>query len=154
MMRTVHSSHTLCKLNNVMADMYNNYIHTYIYHWLLCIHFIVPAPNVTINVLSDDQSLRCDVTTVMGINRSVDILWMKDDTEVLRESDAAGDPINNATLMLYRSHYHYYRNVSANTSYRCQAIINTSPVVNNSDSYNLHVIGECITCHVQLMLCI
>ena len=135
---------------------YTNYVHIYIYTDIFC--FVVPTPNVTITVLSDQStflSLRCDATTVMGISSSVDIVWMKDDTEILRENDAEGDPINNATVMLYTSHY--YNNVTMtddNTTYHCQAIINTSPTVKSSDNYNLHVIGECSTSHIKVIVTI
>ena len=119
------------------------------------IYSVVPTPNVTIAVLNDQiistpLSLRCDVTTVMGISSSVDIVWMKDDTEILRENDTIGDPISNATVM-YTSHYYNVttlRITDDNITYYCQAIINTSPMVNNSGSYTLNVIGEYVYIYV------
>ena len=118
---------------------------------MLFFYFVVPTPNVTIVALDDQTigtplSLRCDVTAVMGINSTIEFVWMKDDKEILRENDTKGNPTNNATMMLYTSHY--YNNVTTlrmtddKTSYHCQAIINASPVVNSSDSYTLNVIGE------------
>ena len=110
-----------------------------------------PTPNVTITALNTQifdspLSLRCDVTTVAGIGNSVDIVWIKEDTEVLRENDTIGEPIRNATMMLYMSHY--YSNITSfqvaknNVVYYCQAVINTSPAVNNSDNYTLNVTGK------------
>ena len=105
-------------------------------------HSVVPAPNVTIIVLSDQSPLllRCNVTTVMGINSTVDIVWTKDDTEILRENDVIGSSINNATVMLYTSHYI----PDDNATYSCQAIINTNPVVNSSDNTYVYLTGESV----------
>ena len=113
--------------------------------------FVVPAPNVTIaalnsQIINGSLLLRCDVTTVVGIGRSVDIVWMKEDGEILRENDTKGEPISNASLMLYTSYY--FNNITTlqmindNDVYYCQAIINTNPLVTNSDSYTLNVIGK------------
>ena len=103
---------------------------------------VVPAPEVTITRVLSSLSLRCNVITVMGIG-TLDILWMKDDTEILRDNDAVGGPINNATLMLYTSHYNITM-PNDNIMYSCQAIINTNLMVNSSDNYTLHWTGESV----------
>jgi len=112
------------------------------------INNIVPTPDVTVTALNNQTigiplSLRCNVTTVSGINSSVDIVWIKNDTEIERENDVLGYPINNAT-MLYKSFYNItlLQMIDNSTTYHCQAVINTSPLVNNSDDYILNVIGE------------
>ena len=82
----------------------------------------------------------------MGIDSSVDIVWMNGSEEILRENDTKGEPINNATLMFYTSYY--FNNITTlqmindNDVYYCQAVINTNPLVDNSDNYTLNVIGE------------
>ena len=117
-------------------------------HTTTIIYFADPTPNVTITAINvqifdNVLSLRCDVTTEVGIGSSVNIVWIKDNTEILRENDIKGETINNATAMLYISHY--YSNVSSlkkTSVYFCQAVIDTNPVVNNSAIYTLNISGE------------
>ena len=104
---------------------------------------VVPAPEVTITRVLSPLSLRCNVITVMGIS-TLDIVWMKDDAEILRNNDAVGGPINNATLMLYTSHYDNITMPNDNIMYSCQAIINANLMVNSSDNYTLHWTGESV----------
>ena len=109
---------------------------------------IVPAPDVNVAVVGNETvgsslSLQCNVIVVKGIDSSVDIVWMRDGTEVLRENDLMRYPFNE-TRLLYTSHYNItLLQMSDNdTMYSCQAVINTSPSVNNSDNYTLNVTGK------------
>ena len=88
--------------------------------------------------------LQCNVTMVSGINGSVDIVWMKDNAEIKRVNNIVGHPINNGTLLLHTSSYKI-RQLQMNDNnaiYHCQAVINTSPLVNNSDEYIPNVTGK------------
>lgn len=114
---------------------------------------IVPTPDVIVTVLGNQTIgnpllLKCEVITVSGINSSVDIVWIKDDIKIKRMNNVPGYPINN-TIILYTSFYNItpLQMIDDNTTYHCQAVINTSPLVNNSDNYTLNVIGECNKSH-------
>ena len=123
---------------------------------LHCVNNIVPTPDVIVTAF-DNQTigspllLRCDVITVSDINSSVDIVWIKDNIEIKRVNDVLGYPINNMTI-LYTDFYNItlLQMIDDNTTYQCQAVINTSPLVNNSDDYTLNVIGECNNSHYGL----
>ena len=86
-------------------------------------------------------SLKCDITTVKGINDSMDIIWMKNNEEILRENDKVG--YSKGTSTLYTSLYNItlLKMIDDDITYYCQAVINTSPSVNNSDNFTLNVIG-------------
>ena len=116
---------------------------------LLSLYFTVPAPTVNIVAIGNQTvgssvSLKCDITAVKGINGSVSIIWMKNDKEVLRENDKTGNSTNTSALLLYTSLYNItlLKMMDDDTTYHCQAVISTSPSVNNSDNFTLNVIGE------------
>ena len=126
-------------LRNFLCLLYNYF---YVNH-------IVPAPTVSVDFIGSKRagssvSLECNVTAVKGINGSVDIIWTRDDGEGLTEYDVDGYPVNNTGLLLYTSLYNItmLQMTDDNTTYHCQAVINTSPLVNNSDSYTLNVLSE------------
>ena len=117
-------------------------------------YFVVPAPTVNTVVIGNETvgssiTLKCNATVVKGINSSVDIIWIKDDTEVLRENDTVGYPVNGRKLLLYTSYYNItLLQMSDNdTVYNCQAVINTNPLKKNSMNYTLNVIGEYFICN-------
>ena len=127
-------------------------MHTNIYGYH--IYLVVPAPTVSVGVIGSEMvgssvSLECNVTSVKGIKGGVDIIWIKDDTEVLRENDVVGYPVNNTGLSIYRSLYNItmLQTIDDDTTYHCQAVINTSSLVNNSDNCTLNMIGE----HILLL---
>lgn len=110
---------------------------------------IVSPPDVSVGVdgneiVGSSLSLQCNATVVRGINSSVDFIWMRDGAEVLMENNSMGYPLSNPTRLQYTSHFDI---LSLETSdngnmYSCQAVINTSPSVNNSDNYTLDVTGK------------
>ena len=78
-----------------------------------------------------------------GVNSSVDFIWMNDDGEILREINTV-EHQENSTRLIYTSYY----NISLleitddDTTYSCQAVINTNPAVNDSNSYTLNLTGK------------
>ena len=116
--------------------------------YLYFVYPIVPASDVSVAVVDDEivgssLSLQCNATVLKGINSSVDIIWMRDGTEILRENDSMGYPFNE-TRLLYTSYYNItlLQTNDNDTMYSCQAVINTSPLVNNSDNCTLNVTGK------------
>ena len=84
-----------------------------------------------------------------GIDDSVDIIWTRDDgEEVLTENDVVGHPVNSRGILLYTSLYNItmLQMIDDDTTYYCHAVINTSPLMNNSENYTLNVFGEYIHC--------
>lgn len=106
---------------------------------------LVPKVNVVSignQVVGNPLSLTCKVTTVRDTNGSIDIIWMRDGTEILRDNNKEGHPINDK-VMLYTSYYNItqLQMIDDDTTYNCQAVINTSPPVNSTGNHTLKVIG-------------
>ena len=123
------------------------FVQTHLYACCYAVFYsVVPTPNVTIVALNTPTvgsilSLRCDVTTEVSIDSGIDIVWMKEGAEVLRENDTNRDVISNAKL--YTSYYNMttLKLTDDNDVYHCQAIVKKNPLINNTDHYTLHV-GE------------
>ena len=123
-------------------------------------HFVVPAPAVNITVLNKHNPtigspllMECSVTTVRGINGSVDIVWMKDDTEIFRADDVVGKLNETRGLMLYTNSYSIstLQMTDNNTTYYCQAKINASSFASCSQSkYILNVTCEYVQCYMSI----
>ena len=107
--------------------------------------FTVPLPKVSVTALNkrigSPLLLRCDVTTVRGITSDVDIVWKINNTETMKS-------FNAGNVAEERTSYVYYYNSSTNLSpndnntvYQCQVIINTTPLINNTDTIILNIIG-------------
>ena len=116
--------------------------------YLYFVYPIAPTPDVSVAVVGDEivgssLSLQCNATVLKGINSSVDIVWMRDGTEILRENNSMGYPFNE-TRLPYTSYYNItlLQTNDNDTMYSCQAVINTSPSVNNSDNCTLNVTGK------------
>ena len=110
---------------------------------------IVPPPDVSIGVVGNEivgssLSLQCNATVVRGVNSSVGFIWMRDGAEVLMENNSMGYPLSNITRLLYTSHLNIplLEISDSGTMYSCQAVINASPSVNDSDNYTLNVTGK------------
>ena len=71
---------------------------------------------------------------------------MKESREVLKEHDKEGHSVNNTGFLMYRSYYNItmLQIIDNGTTYHCQAMINANPSVNDSSSFTLNVLGECI----------
>ena len=118
---------------------------------LLVVYYIVPAPTVNVGGIGSEIagtsiSVECNVTAVNGINGSMDIIWTRDDEEVLTENGVVGYPVNDTGLLLYTSLYNItvLQMIDDDITYHCQAVINTTPMMNNSDNYTLNVLSEYI----------
>ena len=68
---------------------------------------------------------------------------MNDDGEILREINIIEYQVNS-TRLVYTSYYNIslLETIDDDTMYSCQAVINTNPEVNNSDSYTLNLTGK------------
>ena len=121
--------------------------------FLLCISAsIVPAPTelsvTALNTQTVGQSLmlQCEVTTVRGITTSrVDIVWSSDGTELERVTGVPPTQMGNS--LVYRDS-HTISQLSTTDDGRviqCEVVINTSPLIVDSDSITLDVTGEYIS---------
>ena len=122
---------------------------------------IVLAPNVNVVYIGNQEvgsplSLICNATAVRGINDSVDIIWMSDGRKNLSSRFHKAKHIINNQLVSYTSYYNITQleMTDNNATYHCQAVINTSPTVNNTANITLNVVGgsNIIMC-VQIIFC-
>ena len=84
--------------------------------------------------------LQCEVTTVRGINSTLDIVWYNGAEELNRISPMI---VNNVNV--YMETYTIAQNVTTELNgsvYSCEAVINSDPVVRSIDNTTLDVIGE------------
>ena len=96
-------------------------------------------------MVGNSASLECNVTAVRITNGSVNITWMKEGREVSKDYHKVGHTVNDTGFLLYTSYYNITMlQMSDNdTTYHCQAVINTSPSVKNSSNFTLNALGEC-----------
>ena len=110
---------------------------------------IVPTPNnisvVPHNVQTVGQSLllECVITTVRGINSTVDIIWSSDDVVLNTERNVS---INLTTLhsASYTSTYiiPQLNTLNDDRVYSCEVVINTTPPVTATGGIKLNVAGN------------
>ena len=109
---------------------------------------VVPAPNTMIMLISNpnqrvgrDLTLECQVNIVRGITSSVDVVWIENGAEFNR--------MNNVTFTLMSNSLRYIdtftisplRTSDDGRMVECLAVINSSSLVNDSDSITLAVTG-------------
>ena len=110
----------------------------------------VPIPIVTVTLLGDqtlDQlspTLLCSVTTVRGVNSSINIVWYSSNgTRLQRVNDAIPAITNN--LYVYMDTYMVSSQLSIGFDgkvYSCEAVIDSDPVIRTNNTIVLNVIGE------------
>ena len=114
----------------------------------------VPIPTVTVTLLdwtlgASSLMLQCEVTTVRGINSTVDIVW-SNDTEELDRVSTPPMIVNN--LKVYMVTYVITQNLTTELDgavYSCEAVINSDPVVRSINTATVDVIGEmCIIINI------
>ena len=107
----------------------------------------VPIPTVTVTLLnrrldsSSPPMLQCEVTTVRGINSTVDIVW-SNGTELDR---VRATPMTMNNLSIYVVTYTIAQQLTIELDgavYSCEAVINSDPVVRTNNTITLDVIGE------------
>ena len=115
----------------------------------------VPIPNVSVAILNNKNtvgsklSLGCNVTTVMGVSSSVEIVWIKDGTIVKETSDGRiiirifNDSIHTSILQFL------YLSEDDESGYTCNASIrdtgnSESITLNNFDSTLLCLLSVCL----------
>ena len=114
----------------------------------------VPIPDVNVTILENKRktvgsklSLKCSVTTVMGISSSVEILWIKNGTIV--------NETNNGRISFQNDSTHTsilqfsYLNEDDESNYTCSATIldsNNSTLIelSNFDSTLLCLLSTCV----------
>ena len=119
----------------------------------------VPIPTVTVTLLnrtlgSSSPVLQCEVTTVRGINSTVDIVW-SNGTELDR---VHAKPVTVNNLNIYMETYMVSSQLTTESDgdvFSCEAVINSDPVIRSSSTTTLDVIGEiCIqTYHLDSNFC-
>ena len=118
---------------------------------------LVPAPN-EFNVTALDSptvgqslTLQCNVAAVRGITSRVDIVWSSNGMELER---ITGVVANDSIYILPVYIATYTLQVTTdddNKAYRCEIVINTTPMVTATDSITLDVIGKF---HTGLYTCV
>ena len=106
----------------------------------------VPIPTVTVTLLNrtlgnPSPMLQCEVTTVRGINSTVDIVW-SNGTELDR---VCATPATMNNLSIYMETYMISPQLTVELDgevFSCEAVINSDPVVRSINTTTLDVIGE------------
>ena len=119
---------------------------------LLC-YILVPAPIVTLTApdnqtVGDPLTLTCNVIAVRGITSSVDIVWRRDGTEVMRTNDTSSTMMD--TSLVYTDTYSISQlnTTDEGIEYECQVVINSTPQVMAIDTVSLDVTGKYTFMHV------
>ena len=107
---------------------------------------LVPSPTVSVTApnnqtVGESLTLQCEVTTVRGINGTVDIVWSDNNVALERTNDTTATLVNS--LLVYNNSYTIPQ-LSTNDDGRviqCEVVINTSPSVMASGSTTLDVTG-------------
>ena len=123
--------------------------------FLTCVHMMnfflhtVPIPTVTVTLNNQilgqlSPTLQGSVTTVRGVNSSINIVWYSGNgTELKRVNDAMPAVTNNSYV--YMDIYRVSSQLSIDLNgkvYSCEAVINTDPVIRTNNTITLDVIGE------------
>ena len=110
--------------------------------------YTVPTPDVNVT-LSGDQTLGqsstvlCEVTTVRGVNSTVDIRLSSSNDTVVDMNDAIPD-MSMDSSRVYRLRY-LIPSLSIDLDgevYTCEVVINSEPLVRNTNSITLNVTGK------------
>ena len=123
--------------------------------FLTCVHMMnfflhtVPFPTVTV-ILNNQKlgqlspTLLGSVTTVRGVNSTINIVWYSGNgTELQRVNDATPAITNNSYVYMdtYRVSSHLSIDLNGKV-YSCEAVINSDPVIRANNTITLDVIGE------------
>ena len=108
---------------------------------------IVPIPSVSVAILTNQSvgeplTLYCNVTTVRGINSTVNIIWLRDGSEL--EMQDINSPITSNNMQLYMTSY-MIDHLSATDNkrvYQCRVLIYSNPLVMASNNLTLNVTGK------------
>jgi len=101
-----------------------------------------PLNNQTVG---QSLTLRCNVTTVRGINSKVNIVWNDiDSSMMLKSTDNVTPTTMDDSQIVYIDSYNIsILNTSDNgREIQCEVEINVAPVVSSSGSITLDVIGK------------
>ena len=101
----------------------------------------VPTPNVSVTIPNNqtvgrELSVRCDVATVIGVTKSIDIVWMKNGTAI----EVTDDNRINVSSTTFSNNIHssilkfLYLSEDDENIYSCNATIHNS---SNSKSFEL-----------------
>ena len=109
---------------------------------------IVPTPTVNVTIQTNQTAgepltLYCMVTTVRGINNSVDIMWLVDDS-LLEIADVNISPTSD-DMQRYVTSYTIDQLSATDDDrvYQCKVLINSSDaLVMASDNFTLNVTGK------------
>ena len=88
--------------------------------------------------------LECNVTTVRGINRNVNITWSVSNGTVIKTINSVNTSSTTSTSLVYTDIY-TISILSVNDddeAYVCEAVIDTSPQIMVDDDITLDVISE------------
>ena len=113
----------------------------------------VSDPNTTITVTAPNTqtvgqslTLQCEVTTVKGITRRVDIAWSSRGTILRSMYDVSSTAIDNSLVYTLSYTISQLSTTDDGRVIQCEVVINTNPSVMATDSITLDVNGEyCMT---------
>ena len=127
----------------------------------VCIYVSVSnTTNVMVTLLNQqivDQPLmlECVMSTPRGINSRVDVVWSRDGVEVEHLNNISSN-FSSPEVVVYTNIYTIplLGTYDDDVVYECEVIINSSPVLEITDSVTLDVIGMCalIYCSATMYL--
>ena len=86
--------------------------------------------------LGQPLTLECRIEAAKGINHTADIIWTTGNTEVRRVENLPGSVISDYTDMFIIP---VLKKSDNSTDYRCEVIINTSPLITADELITLIV---------------
>ena len=92
-------------------------------------------------IVGQSLTLQCEVTTVRGITSRVDIVWSNDGTVLRRINDTTATTMNNSLVYTDSYTISQLSTTDDDRVIQCEVVINTSPLIIDSDSITLDVTG-------------
>ena len=114
----------------------------------ITIFHLVPVPDVNLSTLTTQTvgqslALQCEVTAVMGITSTVNIVWSSGGGTVLRSMNSVSSVMMGDSLVYIDSYTILQLSTTdEGRAIQCEVMINASPPVMASDNIILDVTGK------------
>ena len=101
---------------------------------------IVTAPNT--QTVGQSLTLQCEVTTVRGITRRVDIVWSSGGTVLRRINGTKATSMDSSQVYTDSYTISQLSTTDDGRVIQCEVVINTSPPIRDDDRIALDVTGK------------
>ena len=101
---------------------------------------LVTSPNT--QTVGQSLTLQCEVTTVKGITSRVDIVWSSGGIVLRRINGTTATTMDNSQVYTDSYTISQLSTTDDDRVIQCEAVINTSPLIQDDDRIALDVIGK------------